>query len=43
MTKLRSVDMSPAAVNARIEDLRQLYRLMLSLRDVKILGPIKPH
>lgn len=37
---LKKVDMSPAAVAARIEDLRALYRLMLSLREVKILGPV---
>jgi len=33
--------MSDAAVARRIEDLRQLYRLMLSLRTARILGPLK--
>ncbi|MBL9017522.1 MAG: hypothetical protein JNL83_25255 [Myxococcales bacterium] len=37
---LKKIDMSPQAVAARIEDLRALYRLMLSLRAVKILGPL---
>lgn len=36
----RHVDMSPRAVEGRIEDMRQLYRLMLSLRTVRLLGPL---
>lgn len=36
----KQVDMSPRAVEIRIEDLRQLYRLMLSLRTVRLLGPL---
>ncbi len=32
--------MSARAVENRIEDLRQLYRLMLSLREVRLLGPL---
>jgi hypothetical protein len=32
--------MSAQAVENRIEDLRQLYRLMLSLREVRLLGPL---
>jgi len=34
------VDMSPSAIEGRIEDLRQLYRLMLSLKEIRILGPL---
>ena len=37
---LKKIDMSPEAVASRIDDLRALYRLMLSLREVKILGPV---
>jgi hypothetical protein len=40
-TKPRVIDLSERAVANRIEDLRQLYRLMLTFKDVKILGPLK--
>ncbi len=40
--KIESVDMSPVAVAGRIDDLRALYKLMLTLREVKILGPVAP-
>lgn len=39
-TPPKVLDMSPAAVNRRIEDMRALYKLMLALREVKIVGPI---
>ena len=38
-----SIDMSPVGVNSRLEDLRQLYRLMLSLRTIRLLGPLREH
>ena len=38
--KPKQVDMSPIAVAGRMEDLRQLYRLMLSFRTIRILGPL---
>jgi hypothetical protein len=42
MTRKREpIDMSPAAVNGRIEDMRALYKLMLALREVKIVGPAR--
>jgi hypothetical protein len=41
MTKRNEhIDMSPAAVGARIEDMRALYRLMLALKEIKIVGPV---
>ena len=36
----KQVDMSARAVENRIEDMRQLYRLMLSLREIRLLGPL---
>lgn len=36
------VDMSPEAIARRLETVRQLYRLMQSLRSVRILGPVEP-
>ena len=35
------VDMSPKAIDNRLEDLRQLYRLMLSLAEIKLVGPVE--
>ncbi len=35
------VDMSDAAVTARLEEVRALYRLMLALREVRI-GEARP-
>ena len=32
--------MSPRAVAGRIDDLRALYKLMLTFRTVRILGPV---
>ncbi len=34
--KSEPIDMSPAAVNGRIEDMRSLYKLMLALREFKV-------
>lgn len=34
--KAEPIDMSPAAVNGRIEDMRSLYKLMLALREIKV-------
>ncbi len=33
------IDMSPAAVSGRIESMRALYKLALSLRAIKVIGP----
>ena len=35
------VDMSPAAVAARLRDLASLYALARSLSSAKIVGPLK--
>ncbi len=32
------VDMSPEAIDQRLRDLAQLYKLGMSLRDVKLVG-----
>ena len=40
--KLETIDMSPAAVSGRLEVMRALFKLMLALREVKILGPALP-
>ena len=34
----RQVDMSPKAIDQRLRDLAQLYKLGMSLRDVKLVG-----
>jgi predicted component of type VI protein secretion system len=40
MTKTAELDdLSPAAVSARLEELRALYRLTMSLTRARILGP----
>lgn len=33
--------MSPKAIEARLEVMRQLYRLMLSLCEIKRVGPYR--
>ena len=33
-------DMSPAAIDQRLRELGQIYRMAMSLRDAKWLGPI---
>lgn len=33
-------DMSPEAIDQRLRDLAQIYKLGMSLRDAKWLGPI---
>ena len=40
--KIRSeVDMSPEAVDQRLRDVAQLYKLGVSLRDAELLGPVE--
>lgn len=39
--KPEPVDMSPQAIDNRLEDLRQLYRLMLSFAEIKLVGPVE--
>ena len=34
-------DMSPEAIDQRLRDLSQIYKLGMSLRDAKWLGPIE--
>lgn len=36
-----TVDMSPAGIDARLRDLRELYALAMSLQQVTFLGPVK--
>ena len=35
-------DMSPEAIDRRIRELAQIYKLGMSLRDAKWLGPVNP-
>ncbi len=39
MTKKREIDLSPAAVARRHEDMRQLYKLVMYLRGARLIGP----
>ena len=41
MTKKKTepIDMSAAAIAARLEDVRSLYRLTMSLAEAQIVGP----
>jgi hypothetical protein len=39
MTAKREIDMSPEAIERRLEDVRALYRLCMSLAKAKIIGP----
>ena len=41
MPNPRTVDMSAEAITRRLEVVRSLYRLMQSLRTVRILGPVE--
>jgi len=38
----RTVDMSPAAVSRRLEELAQLYEMALSLKRARVIGPLRP-
>ena len=38
MDKKHAVDMSPEAIDQRLRDVGQLYRLWLSFQDIRILG-----
>ncbi len=38
----RTVDMSPAAVSRRLEELAQLYEMALSLKRARVVGPVRP-
>lgn len=40
-TKPDPIDMSPDAIARRLETVRQLYRLWLSLADVRLIGPVE--
>ena len=37
----RTVDMSPAAVSRRLEELAQLYEMALSLKRARVIGPLR--
>ncbi|MDO9015371.1 MAG: hypothetical protein Q8S73_04185 [Deltaproteobacteria bacterium] len=37
----RAVDMSPAAVSRRLEELAQLYEMALSLKRARVVGPLR--
>lgn len=37
----RIVDMSPAAVSRRLEQLAQLYEMALSLKRARVIGPLR--
>jgi hypothetical protein len=39
MKRADTIDMSPAAISRRLEDLRQLYRLGCYLKRFKIVEP----
>ena len=39
MTTREPIDMSPAAVAARLEQVRALYKLMVYLRQFKVTQP----
>ena len=36
------IDMSPAAIARRLDEVRALYRLTKSLGQARIIGPIEP-
>lgn len=38
----RTVDMSPAAVSRRLEELAQLYEMALSLKRARVIGLLRP-
>jgi len=37
----RTVDMSPAAVSRRLEELAQLYEMAMSLKRARVIGPVR--
>ena len=37
----RAVDMSPAAVSRRLEELAQLYEMARSLKRARVIGPVR--
>ena len=39
MTMTREPDMSAAAIERRLEQMRALYKLMLSLRQIRLADP----
>lgn len=41
MRRTKTVDMSPDAVDQRLRDLTQLYKLGISVRDAKYLGTVE--
>jgi hypothetical protein len=41
-TKAEPIDMSPRAIERRLDDVRALYRLTRSLGSARVLGPIEP-
>jgi len=38
----RDIDMSPDALGRRLEEIRALYRLMMHLRQARLVGPVAP-
>lgn len=38
--RTKQVDMSPAAVDRRLRDLAQLYKLGMSIKRAKPIGPV---
>ena len=41
-TKAKSVDMSEEAIAARLEQVRALYKLMVSLKEIRVEDARKP-
>jgi hypothetical protein len=39
--KKREIDMSPAALAGRLEELRALYKLAEYLRGARLIGPVE--
>ncbi len=37
----RTVDMSPAAISRRLEELAQLYEMARSLKRARVIGPLR--
>ena len=40
LTISRRIDMSPEAIDQRLRDVAQIYKLGMSLRDTRWLGPV---
>ncbi|MBI4701629.1 MAG: hypothetical protein HY744_10810 [Deltaproteobacteria bacterium] len=38
-----AIDMSPEAVSSRLEEVRSLYALAMSLARARVVGPLREH